>query len=157
MSRGQFSPAKRQREEQRARKQQQKAARRQQRRERGTQEVPVVSAQEIIGELPTSSEAMRAIDERARAPRAAPALPARLFVGGLQPTVTAEDLRTAFATIGPVIDVYVATDRDTGKPRGFAFVTMQDRKDAPRAITTLHGSELHGRTIAVNVATERQR
>ena len=156
MSRGQFSPAKRQREEQRARKQQQKAARRQQRRERGTQEVPVVSAQEIIGELPTSSEAMRAIDERARAPRAAPALPARLFVGGLQPTVTAEDLRTAFATIGPVIDVYVATDRDTGKPRGFAFVTMGNSHEAAKAIAEMNGAMLDGRALRVNEAEDRQ-
>ena len=48
-------------------------------------------------------------------------------------------------------------DRETGRSRGFGFVTMADRKDAQRAIKSLDGSDLEGRNIAVNVATERQR
>jgi RNA recognition motif-containing protein len=48
-------------------------------------------------------------------------------------------------------------DRDTGSSRGFGFVTMSSRKDAPKAIETLNGSELKGHNIVVNIATERGR
>ncbi len=55
-----------------------------------------------------------------------------------------------------VSEASVVTDRDSGHSRGFGFVTMTDRKDAPRAIETLDGSDLDGRNIVVNVATERR-
>jgi RNA recognition motif-containing protein len=48
-------------------------------------------------------------------------------------------------------------DRDTRAPRGFGFVTMGDRRDAQKAIEALHGAEIKGRNIVVNVATERGR
>ena len=59
-------------------------------------------------------------------------------------------------TFGEVSDAVVIEDRDTGRSRGFGFVTMADRKDASKAIDAMDGSELDGRTIVVNVATERR-
>ena len=58
---------------------------------------------------------------------------------------------------GKVSDAAVVTDRDTGKSRGFGFVTMADRKDAAKAIDEMNGAELDGRAIVVNMATERRR
>lgn len=157
MSRGTYSPAKRQREADKARKKQDKAERRRERRDRGPGEIPVVSAAELMGDVPSSDEALRAMEERASAPRSASAIPARLFVGGLSSRTTAADLREAFEEFGPVVDAVVVTDRETGSSRGFGFVTMESRKDAPRAISGLDGTELHERRIVVNAATERQR
>jgi hypothetical protein len=157
MSRGTYSPAKRQRETDKARKKQEKSERRRDRRERGPREIPVVSAAEITGDLPTTEQAMRAMEERAHEPRSASAIPCRLFVGGLSGRTTAEDLRATFAEFGPVADAFVVTDRETGSSRGFGFVTMENRKDAPKVIEQLDGTELDGRRIAVNAATERQR
>jgi RNA recognition motif-containing protein len=107
--------------------------------------------------MPSVDEAMRNIQERANAPRSASAIPARLFVGGLSHSTTDADLKAAFEEFGPVSDAVVVTDRDTGSSRGFGFVTMENRKDAPRAIAGLNDTVLDGRTIAVNVATDRQR
>lgn len=156
MSRGTYSPAKRQREADKARKKQEKAERRRERRERGPGEIPVVSAEELTGGLPSSDEALRAMENRATAPRQASAIPFRLFVGGLSDETRAEDLRQMFSEFGPVSDAVVVTDRDSGRSRGFGFVTMENRKDAPRAIEELHGARLHDRTIVVNAATERR-
>ena len=156
MSRGSsYSQEKRQREAERARKKQEKAERRaQQRRERGPSE-EIVSAEDVTGALPSIEEAMAAITNRAAAPSGAAPIPCRLFVGSLSWETTAEDLRRAFAAFGVVTDAIVVTDRGTGRSRGFGFVTMQDRKNAAKAIEGLHNSELNGRTIAVNVSTER--
>lgn len=156
MSRGPYSPAKRQREADKAKKKQDKADRRRERRERGPREIPVVSAEELTGGLPSTEEALRAIEQRASAPRAASAIPFRLFVGGLSRETTADDLRAAFSEFGPVSDAVIVTDRDTGSSRGFGFVTMENRKDAPRAIEALHGAVLGGRNIVVNAATDRR-
>lgn len=156
MSRGgNYSPSKRQRETDKARKKQDKAARRMDKRERGPGEIPVISAAEAISGLPSIEDAMRALENRG--PRSASSIPARLFVGGLSDDTTEEDLRQAFGAHGPVADAVVVLDRETRSPRGFGFVTMENRKDAPRAIEQLDGSELKGRHIVVNVATERQR
>src|SRR5690606_17700122 len=149
MSRGTYSLGKRQREADKARKKQEKAERRRERRERGPQEIPVVSAEELTGGLPSTEEALRAMEHRAQAPRSAAAIPFRLFVGGLSRETTAESLRAAFSEYGPVSDAVVVMDRETGSSRGFGFVTMENRKDAPRAIEGLHGAVLDGRTIVV--------
>lgn len=154
---GHYSAGKRQREQNRARKKREKAERRQQKRKQGPGEAQMASVEEITGALPSVEEAMRAIEERAtRSMKPAP-LPARLFVGGLSRNTTSEDLREAFSQFGPVLEAIVVTDRDTGDSRGFGFVTMKDRKTAPKAIEELNDSVLDGRTIVVNVATERQR
>ena len=57
----------------------------------------------------------------------------------------------------PVADAIVMRDRDTGKSRGFGFVTMESRKDAAKAVQTLNGAELDGSNLVVSVATERSR
>jgi hypothetical protein len=152
---GDYSQGKRQREQQQARKQQEKAERRQIRREQGPSEPEIVSAASVVGSIPTTEEAMRAIERRAAAPRATASIPCRLFVGSLGPTTTEAELREAFAPFGAIADAVVLTDRGTGQSRGFGFVTMANRKDAGQAVTALDGSELNGRRIVVNIATDR--
>jgi hypothetical protein len=151
------SPGKRQRETNQARKKQEKAQERMDRRTRGPKELPVVSASEIHGNLPSIEDAMRAIENPGSVERFASTIRVRLFVGSLSDSVTEADLRAAFEAYGPVSDAVVMVERDTGNPRGFGFVTMASRKDAPKAIEGLNGSELKGHNIVVNVATERGR
>ena len=154
---GYNSPGKRQREMNQAKKKQEKAQERLSKRGRAPKELPVATADELQGELPSIEDAMRAIENPGQVPRSAPGIPARLFVGNLSDTTTEADLRAAFGAFGPIADAVVMVDRGTGAPRGFGFVTMANRKDAPRAIKELDGSELKGSSIAVNVATERGR
>ena len=75
-----------------------------------------------------------------------------IFVGNLSYQTTQDDLQAAFAQYGGVERVSVVTDRDTGQPRGFAFVEMTDASAAQTAISQLNGAELHGRTLNVNEA-----
>lgn len=75
-----------------------------------------------------------------------------IFVGNLSYQTTQDELHTAFAAYGGVERVNIVTDRNTGQPRGFAFVEMTDPKDAQAAISHLNGAELHGRTLNVNEA-----
>jgi RNA recognition motif-containing protein len=154
---GDYSLGKRQREQQQARKQQDKEYRRQMRREQGPSQPEIVSAASVVGNLPSSEETLRAMENRAQAPRSVASIPCRLFVGGLGTTITEAQLREAFGQFGVIADAIVMTDRGTGQSRGFGFVTMQNRKDAATAVEALDGSELHGRRIGVNVATDRAR
>lgn len=81
----------------------------------------------------------------------------KIYVGNISFDSTEESLRNAFAEHGEVEEVAVITDRDTGRPRGFAFVTMPDSA-ARAAIDALNGKELDGRALNVNEArakTER--
>lgn len=151
------SSGKRQREANAARKKQEKAQAKASRRARAPGDLPVVSADEVQGVMPSIEDAMRAIENPNQIERSASSIPARLFVGSLSDSTTEADLRNAFGAFGPVADVVVMVERETGAPRGFGFVTMANRKDAPRAIAALDGSDLKGRTIVVNVATERGR
>ena len=75
-----------------------------------------------------------------------------IFVGNLSYQTTQEDLQAAFSAYGSVERVNIVTDRDTGQPRGFAFVEMTERRDAETAISQLNGAELNGRAINVNEA-----
>jgi len=79
----------------------------------------------------------------------------RLYIGNLPFTATAEDVRGAFEAHGAVTDVRVVTDRDTGRSRGFAFVTMGSSEEATRAIEKMNGVLLAGRPLRVNEAQER--
>lgn len=152
-----FSSGKRAREMTRDRKRQEKAQERADKRSRGPRELPVATAEELTGNAPSIEEAMRAIENPGSVDRAASGIRVRLFVGGLSDATTEADLRTAFGQFGPVVDAIVMMERGTGISRGFGFVTMASRKDAPRAIEALNGSDLNGRSIVVNVATERGR
>jgi len=74
----------------------------------------------------------------------------KIFVGNLSFQTTETDLNDAFAQHGPVEAVAIITDRETGRSKGFGFVTMTEGADS--AIAQLSGSELHGRTLTVNEA-----
>lgn len=80
----------------------------------------------------------------------------RLYVGNLSFNTTADGVRAAFADFGSVDDVYLVSDRETGRSRGFAFVTMGSPEDAQRAIEGMNGKPLDGRPLRVNEAEERQ-
>lgn len=75
-----------------------------------------------------------------------------LYVGNMETSTTAEDLKTAFAAYGPVEVATIITDRTTGLPRGFGFVEMTVEKDAQEAVLGLNGSLMAGRTIIVSEA-----
>jgi cold-inducible RNA-binding protein len=75
----------------------------------------------------------------------------KLFVGNLSFQTTENDLTDAFAHVGAVEAVSIITDRDTGRSKGFGFVTMSE-EDADKAIGTLNGSQLNGRALTVNEA-----
>jgi cold-inducible RNA-binding protein len=75
-----------------------------------------------------------------------------IFVGNLSFKTTQEDLMAAFSQYGNVERVNIVTDRDSGQPRGFAFVEMTERRDAETAIAQLNGADLNGRTMNVNEA-----
>jgi len=80
----------------------------------------------------------------------------RIYVGGLSYDTTPETLRSTFEAIGPVVSADVATDRDTGRSRGFGFVEMQTDEDANAAIQKLNGTQLDGRSLTVNEAKPRE-
>ena len=80
---------------------------------------------------------------------------AKLFVGNLDFKVTENDLQAAFAAYGTVVEANLVTDRATGRPRGFAFVTMNSPEEAQKAIAALNGKTLGGRALNVSVARER--
>lgn len=75
-----------------------------------------------------------------------------IFVGNLSYQTTQDELHAAFAQYGNVERVNIVTDRDTGQPRGFAFVEMTEARDAQTAISQLNGAEMNGRALNVNEA-----
>jgi len=79
----------------------------------------------------------------------------KLFVGGLSWNTTNTELQQAFEACGTVAEAKVVTDRETGRSRGFGFVTFEDEQGATRAIEELDGSTLDGRTIRVDKANDR--
>jgi cold-inducible RNA-binding protein len=82
----------------------------------------------------------------------------KLYVGNLNFTTTEDTLRAAFAANGRTVrEVAIPSDRETGRPRGFAFVTMGSDADAKAAIAEMHGQDLDGRTLKVNEAEDKPR
>jgi len=81
----------------------------------------------------------------------------KLFVGNLDFRTTQEEVEALFSQVGPLEDVFLPTDRATGRPRGFAFVTYQSDEKAAEAIEKFNGYELAGRALRVNQAEERPR
>jgi RNA recognition motif-containing protein len=80
----------------------------------------------------------------------------RLYVGNLSFNATADSVRAAFSNFGEVTDAHVVSDRETGRSRGFAFVTMSSQAEAQKAIAEMNGALLDGRPLRVNEAEERQ-
>jgi RNA recognition motif-containing protein len=79
----------------------------------------------------------------------------KLYVGNLSFNTTQEAVETLFGAIGEVREVFIPTDRETGRPRGFAFVTMGNPEMAEMAARQLDGTMLDGRSLRVNEAQER--
>jgi len=79
----------------------------------------------------------------------------RLFVGNLAYDVTEAELREHFAAVGQLSYISLATDRDTGKPRGFAFIEFSARADAEEAIRRLNNQAFKGRQLVINEARAR--
>jgi RNA recognition motif-containing protein len=80
----------------------------------------------------------------------------KLYVGNLSYSVTAKALEEMFSQFGEVEDVHVPTDRSTGRPRGFAFVTMPNAAEAQKAIAEVSGKQIDGRAVEVNEARPRK-
>src|ERR1041385_5300924 len=80
----------------------------------------------------------------------------RLYVGNLSFNTNAEGVRAAFQEFGTVSDVHLVSDRETGRSRGFAFVTMGTPEEAAKAIEGMDGRKLDGRPLRVNEAEQRQ-
>ena len=81
----------------------------------------------------------------------------KLYVGNLSYDISADELRQVFAEYGEVTDVFMVADRDTGRPRGFAFVTMGSSEAAQKAIAGADGFVIDGRQLRVNEAEDRPR
>ena len=80
----------------------------------------------------------------------------KLYVGNLSFNTNEDALRTAFGQFGAITDVYIANDRETGRPRGFAFVTFGTAEDSQKAIEKMNGVELDGRALTVNEARPKE-
>ncbi len=81
----------------------------------------------------------------------------KLFVGSLSWDTNDEGLRHAFSPHGTIEEAIVISDRDSGRSRGFGFVTFEDDEAADKAVAALNGTELDGRTIRVDVAQAKER
>jgi len=80
----------------------------------------------------------------------------KLYVGNMSFKTSEDELRSAFGQFGNVTDVYVAMDKMTGRPRGFAFVTFSSEEEAKLAAEKLNGTDLGGRALTVNEARPKE-
>lgn len=80
----------------------------------------------------------------------------KLYVGNLSFNTSEADLRDAFGAFGTLTDVFVAMDRETGRPRGFAFVTFSTAEESKLAAEKMNGVELGGRQLTVNEAKPKE-
>jgi len=81
----------------------------------------------------------------------------KVFVGNLDYNTKREEVQQIFAEVGEIRDVFLPTDRETGRPRGFAFVEFANEEDAAKAIEKFNGYQLGGRALRVNAAEDRPR
>ena len=80
----------------------------------------------------------------------------KLFVGNLSFNTTENDLQDTFAAHGTVSEVNLMMDRESGRPRGFGFITMSTPEEAQAAIDALNGKSIDGRALTVNIAKPRE-
>jgi cold-inducible RNA-binding protein len=80
----------------------------------------------------------------------------KLFVGNLSFNTTENSLNDAFAAFGTVTETNMMMDRETGRPRGFGFITMSSAEEAQKAIAGMNGKDMDGRALTVNVAKPRE-
>lgn len=81
----------------------------------------------------------------------------KLYVGSLPYSITEEQLKDVFVPYGAVVSVRIVTDKFTGKSKGFGFVEMETQDAAQKAIDSVHGSDVGGRTLVVNIAHPEQK
>ncbi len=81
----------------------------------------------------------------------------KLYVGNLPPSMTEEQLSTLFSEAGHVASAKIITDRQTGQPRGFAFVEMETKLEGQKAVSMINGRTVDGRPLAVNEARPQQK
>jgi RNA recognition motif-containing protein len=81
----------------------------------------------------------------------------KLYVGSLPYSLTEEELKGVFSPFGNVVSARIIIDKMTGKSKGFGFVEMETEDSALKAIDGTHGTELHGRTLIVNIAHPEQK
>ena len=79
----------------------------------------------------------------------------KLFVASLPWSINNDSLRELFAQYGEIVEAVVITDRDTGRSKGFGFVTFKNEEDAKKALE-MEGKEVEGRTLVVNIAKPRE-
>jgi cold-inducible RNA-binding protein len=80
----------------------------------------------------------------------------KLYLGNLPFSASDEDIREAFSAYGTIEDLFIPLDRETNRPRGFAFITLADDEQARKAIEEMDGADLQGRNLRVNEAEERR-
>ena len=80
----------------------------------------------------------------------------KMYVGNLSFKTTKQDIESLFSQYGQVTDVHLPTDRESGQPRGFAFVTMDSAESMKKAIEATNGKDLDGRNLKVNEAQARE-
>jgi cold-inducible RNA-binding protein len=80
----------------------------------------------------------------------------KLFVGNISFNTTENDLQDAFAAHGTVLETNLMMDRETGRPRGFGFITMSTPEEAQKAISAMSGATMDGRNLTVNEAKPRE-
>src|SRR5437867_10830675 len=82
---------------------------------------------------------------------------AKVFVGNLDFKTSRDEVQSLFSQVGSIKDVFLPTDRESGRPRGFAFVEFESDEDAQKAIEKFNGYELSGRALRVKAAEDRPR
>ncbi len=97
---------------------------------------------------------MRPLEEQAESDGM---MSSKVFVGNLDFNTTRAEVQALFSQIGEIKDVFLPTDRESGRPRGFAFVEFTSDEDAAKAIEKFNGYELSGRALRVNAAEDRPR
>jgi RNA recognition motif-containing protein len=80
----------------------------------------------------------------------------KLYVGNLSFNTTENDLQDAFGAHGTVMETNLLMDRETGRPRGFGFITMSSAEEASKAIEAMNGKDMDGRALTVNIAKPRE-
>ena len=125
-------------------------------RVRGDRYVQVLSGLILQDPLPSTGPPLGWVVLKRSLGQIEQAMNTRLYVGNLSFNTGGEGLRTAFQEFGAVTDVHLVSDRETGRSRGFAFVTMGTPEEAAKAIEGMDGRTLDGRPLRVNEAEQRQ-
>ncbi|KAI9034681.1 hypothetical protein DFJ74DRAFT_701064 [Hyaloraphidium curvatum] len=112
--------------------------------------------QQGYGQGGYNQESYGSFNQQSRPRRQEAAPGTKCYVGNISWNTDRDSLRQQFEQCGNVIDSVVITDRETGRSRGFGFVTFSSPQEADMAVQTLNGAQVDGRSIRVNIAQDRQ-